>query len=62
MRHHLICSVLRVRHDPVVVVTGGLARFFRLYEKSQPVSGGIPALDNRDLGKAGQPGTHINTN
>ncbi len=36
-----------MRHDLVVAITVGLARFFRLYE-------------NRDLGKAGQPGVNAN--
>ncbi len=44
---------LYLRHHLVVVVTGGLARFFRLYEESQPVWGGVPAVNNQDLGKAG---------
>ena len=44
---------------PVTEVTGELARFFRLYEKRQPALSEIPALDNRDLGKTGQPGVYI---
>ncbi len=48
-----------MRHDLVVADPSGLARFFRICGKSQPVSGGIPAVDNRDLGTAGQPGVHI---
>ena len=51
---------LHLGRDLLVVVTGGLAHFFRLYEEIQPVWGGILAIDNRDLGKVGQPGIHIN--
>ncbi len=47
----LLFFALRVPDDLVFGVTGGLANFFHLYEKIQPVGGGIPAVDNRHLGE-----------
>ena len=41
-------------------VTGRLAHFSSLNVKSQPIWGGIPTVNHRDLSKAGHPSMRIN--